>query len=695
MGDGEESTVTKSGTMDSRGVVSATPYSMHASDNLGAMITSVTLTGENYGEWSSEMTNALRAKRKLGFVNGTIPMLLANDSNVELWLSVNLMIVGWIHTSIEPREQLASCRQDGKSVIEFFGRLSKLWEELDMYSPLPSCTCGAAPEIEKAREAEKMHQFVMGLDESRFEGICQSIVSSDSEMDIGEIYAKVVREEQRLNSTKDRKSQQNAIGFTAKTEMDQATSRTGSASSGRRSQCAHCRRTGHDKSNCWQLVGFPDWWEERASSNRGNTRANRGGGRGGRGRGSSGADRSRNTGARVNNAHATTSNSSCFPGFTDEQWAALSQMIDERARPSNDKLSGKTRLGDLILDTGASHHMTGDLSLLVNTSVIPPCPTGFADGNKTFATHVGKLPLTDRVTLEKDRFKRTLIGACRERDGVYYFQDVMAARVHRMTSSVVSTEDQFMWHQRLGHPSFSGPYRTRSSSGAVYFLTIVDDYSRAVWTYFLLEKSEVKPYFREHGVVHQTSCVGTPQQNGCVKRKHIHILNVSRALLFQSKLPVKFWGEAVMTAAHLINRTPTKVLQRRSPYEIFRRCIFTGYPFGQKGWKVYDLEKKEFLISRDVVFYETEFPMASVSVLPQLSVLSPTVASDDDWIFLPESELVLDERGSTDISSERERVAEVAQPSSCVTETEHAIELPLSPPVISDTSVPAQQSSSP
>ena len=393
------------------------------------------------------------------------------------------MIVGWIRTSIEPRirstvtfvqdshklwenlrkrfsvgnkvrvhhlkEQLASCRQDGQSVIEFFGRLSKLWEELDMYSPLPSCTCGAAPEIEKAREAEKMHHFVMGLDESRFVGICQSIVSSDSEMGIGEIYAKVVREEQRLNSAKDRESQQNAIGFATKTELDQATSHTGSAGSGRRSQCTHCGRIGHDKSNYWQLVGFPDWWEERASSNRGNAGVNRGGGRGGRGCGSSGADRSRNTGARVNNAHATTSNSSSFPGFTDEQWAALSQMIDERARPSNDKLSGKTRLGDLILDTGASHHMTGDFSLLVNTSVIPPCPVGFADGNKTFATHVGKLPLTDRVTLEKvlfvpnlncsfisvskflkqtncfalltdtmcvlqDRFTRTLIGAGRE-----------------------------------------------------------------------------------------------------------------------------------------------------------------------------------------------------------------------------------------------------------------------------------------
>ena len=37
-----------------------------------------------------------------------------------------------------------------------------------------------------------------------------------------------------------------------------------------------------------------------------------------------------------------------------------------------------------------------------------------------------------------------------------------------------------------------GPYRVPSSCGAVYFLTVVDDFSRAVWTYLLLAKSEVK-----------------------------------------------------------------------------------------------------------------------------------------------------------------------------------------------------------
>ena len=42
-----------------------------------------------------------------------------------------------------------------------------------------------------------------------------------------------------------------------------------------------------------------------------------------------------------------------------------------------------------------------------------------------------------------------------------------------------------------------------------------------------------------------------------------------------------------------------------------RRCVFLGYPNGKKAWKMYDLETKEFVFSRDVVFYEKEFPFAS------------------------------------------------------------------------------------
>ena len=76
------------------------------------------------------------------------------------------------------------------------------------------------------------------------------------------------------------------------------------------------------------------------------------------------------------------------------------------------------------------------------------------------------------------------------------------------------------------------------------------------------------------GIVHQSSCVDTPQQNGIAERKNRHLLEVARSLMFSTHVPKHFWGKAVLTAAYLINRMPSRVLNFQTPCQV----LLKSYP---------------------------------------------------------------------------------------------------------------------
>ncbi|XP_058004013.1 uncharacterized protein LOC110655264 [Hevea brasiliensis] len=95
------------------------------------------------------------------------------------------------------RREISLLQQGNLSVTDYFNKLQELWDELASYNPIPKCTCGAADEFSKQLNEERIHQFLMGLDNHHFGTMRSQILNSKSMKDIDQIYAQAVREERQ------------------------------------------------------------------------------------------------------------------------------------------------------------------------------------------------------------------------------------------------------------------------------------------------------------------------------------------------------------------------------------------------------------------------------------------------------------------------------------------------------------------
>jgi hypothetical protein len=88
--------------------------------------------------------------------------------------------------------------------------------------------------------------------------------------------------------------------------------------------------------------------------------------------------------------------------------------------------------------------------------------------------------------------------------------------------------------------------------------------------------SPLEAYFSEQGIIHQTTCVDTPQQDGIAERKNRHLLKVTRSLMLDTHVPKSYWGDALLTATYLINRMPSQVLDFKTPLEVLSPPLYSA-----------------------------------------------------------------------------------------------------------------------
>ncbi|CAI7769118.1 unnamed protein product [Closterium sp. NIES-54] len=147
----------------------------------------------------------------------------------------------------------------------------------------------------------------------------------------------------------------------------------------------------------------------------------------------------------------------------------------------------------------------------------------------------------------------------------------------------------------LVHVDLVGPMKVKGDGGALYSMTMVDDYTRLTWSFPLAKKSdaarviieewlpmveresgkqvkaircdrggeflgaEFRSWLKWHGIKQHLTMAYTPQSNGVAERANRTIIEGGRMILVDSGLPLRFWPLAICHATVIKNRVLTHV----------------------------------------------------------------------------------------------------------------------------------------
>lgn len=224
----------------------------------------------------------------------------------------------------------------------------------------------------------------------------------------------------------------------------------------------------------------------------------------------------------------------------------------------------------------------------------------------------------------------------------------------------------------LVHGDLCGPISPPTPGGKRYFLLLVDYHSRYMWLTLLASKDEAEAaimrfkasaelrsrcklrtlrtdrggeftskdfnaYCAENGIQLHLSAPYSPQQNGVVEQRNQTVVGMARSMLKARGVPSKFWGEAMTTAVYLLNRSYTRSVDNKTPYEVWNGktpnlhylrvfgcvahvktarpqlkklddrstpMVLMGYDVGSMAYKLFDPVSHRAHVSRDVVFDE-------------------------------------------------------------------------------------------
>uniref|UniRef100_A0A1S4BQW4 Retrotransposon Copia-like N-terminal domain-containing protein n=1 Tax=Nicotiana tabacum TaxID=4097 RepID=A0A1S4BQW4_TOBAC len=204
------------------------PLYLYPSDSTGIVIVASTFNGLGYESWCRGMLIGLSCKNKLGLINRMVAKPGADSPLYEAWYRCNDMVTTCILNRLDLeiresvmytesaqklwkeieqrygkpngskvfliRKKISSTSQGLSNIASYFSRFKKLWDELTISITYPPCICGCKEGFQKLEEDPKVHQFLMGLNES-YSNVRRSILMMKPLPNIDSVYEMLIEDE--------------------------------------------------------------------------------------------------------------------------------------------------------------------------------------------------------------------------------------------------------------------------------------------------------------------------------------------------------------------------------------------------------------------------------------------------------------------------------------------------------------------
>lgn len=279
-------------------------YYLHPSDHASTKLVSNLFDGTGYGDWKRSVIIGLTARNKMIFVDNTLPKPSHDAVLQKAWERCNNMVIGWLIASLDRnlaksimyyltareiwqdledrfgqsscsqlyvlQEELANLSHTGSmSIAEYFTKAKSLWDGLDNFSPIPTCTCdecscNLTKRMLRLQQDHRIMHFLMKLD-SKYNQVRTNILMMDDLPNASIVYRLLQQEERHKEFNKLAVTSTESMAFAVdrrkyyQRSQDHNSHEKSLTGTKRNSQylCDHCKISGHSIDHCFKIHDYP------------------------------------------------------------------------------------------------------------------------------------------------------------------------------------------------------------------------------------------------------------------------------------------------------------------------------------------------------------------------------------------------------------------------------------------------------